>query len=55
VLFGGGTALRVRQVGKARARTHADAAAAPSALSSAPPADAPGTSRPLPPETDHDA
>jgi hypothetical protein len=48
VLFGGGTALRIRQVGRARARTLPDTT--PSALTSAPPADAPDASRPIPPE-----
>ena len=46
VLFGGGTALRIKQVGRSRERTDADAVAAPSALTSAPPADAPAASRP---------
>jgi hypothetical protein len=54
VLFGGGTALRIRQV----ARTPVPpttAGPAPSALTSAPPEDAPDTSRPTPPPDTRDA
>jgi hypothetical protein len=48
VLFGGGTALRIRQVARTRAAA-GDAAPPPTALTSAPPGDAPDTSRPAPP------
>ena len=49
VLFGGGTALRIRQVSRARDRSgDAGTAPPPSALTSAPAADAPDTSRPRP-------
>lgn len=54
VLFGGGTALRIKQVGRSRARTDGDAVAAPSALTSAPPADAPAASRPATATADQD-
>jgi hypothetical protein len=48
VLFGGGTALRIRQVARTPAAT-ADAAPPPTALTSAPSGDAPDASRPAPP------
>jgi hypothetical protein len=54
VLFGGGTALRIRQVARTPAAT-AQAGQAPSALTSAPPHDAPDTSRPTPPPDTRDA
>jgi hypothetical protein len=55
VLFGGGTALRIRQVARTPAATAVDAGAAPNALTSAPPDDAPETSRPTPPPDTRDA
>jgi hypothetical protein len=55
VLFGGGTALRIRQVGRTRVATVADGAPAPSALTSAPPGNAPDASRPTPPPDRRDA
>lgn len=49
VVFGGSTALRIRQVNRGRARQgEAAAAPAPSGLTSAPPAEAPPASRPDP-------
>ncbi len=52
VVFSGSTALRIRQVNRSRSRTaaagDAGGATAPSALTSAPPPDAPPASRPYP-------
>ena len=50
VVFGGSTALRIRQVSRSGARTAATTPATPSALTSAPAADAPPTARPTRPD-----
>jgi hypothetical protein len=55
VLFGGGTALRIRQVARTPAATGVAAGPAAGALTSAPPSDAPDTSRPTPPPGTRDA
>ena len=50
VVFGGGTALRIRQVSRARARTAATTPITTSAMTSAPATEAPPTARPSRPE-----
>ena len=55
VVFGGSTALRIRQVNRARGGQDPADPAPPSALTSAPPPEAPATSRPRPDPAQTDA